>query len=292
MSNKVYQIVTKKIIERLENGNIVWQKGWLANKYNYQYKNNYRGINLLLLNKPGGYLTFNQINKMSKKDNNVKLKKGSKSEIIIAYTKKSYYKEVEKENGETEKEKVEYMKPYYHRVFHESDVEGLENSLKTNNDISPIESAENIIENFSDKPEIEIKLSDKACYQPELDKVISPKPMQYKDIKEHYSTLFHELAHSTGHKNRLNRFSNSADQFIFASESYSKEELVAEISAAMLCNIAGIETEKTLNNSAGYIKSWIKKLKNDNKLIVQASNSAQKVVDYITAEKKAEQKTA
>jgi len=289
--SKVYQIVTEKIIEKLEKGQVVWQKGWLANKYNYQYKNNYRGINLLLLDKPGGYLTFNQIKKMSKKDNNIKLKKGSKSEIIIAYTKKSYYKEVEKENGETEKEKVEYMKPYYHRVFHESDVEGLESSLKSKNNISPIESAENIIENFEDKPKIERKLSDKACYQPKLDKVITPKKEQFNDINEYYSTIFHELAHSTGNQKRLNRFSDSADQFIFASESYSKEELVAEISSAMLCNIAGIETEKTLNNSAGYIKSWIKKLKDDSKLIVKASNKAQKVVDYIVKKQK-EQKTA
>jgi len=288
MSNKVYQIVTKKIIERLEKGQVAWQKGWLTNKYNYQYKNNYKGINLLLLDKPGGYLTFNQIRKMK----NCKLKKGSKSEIIIAYTKKSYYKEIEKENGEVEKEKVEYMKPYYHRVFHESDVEGLKSSLKNNNDISPIESAENIIENFIDKPEIKIKLSDSAFYQPTNDKVVTPKKEQFADINEYYSTLFHELAHSTGHKSRLNRFSNSADQFIFASESYSKEELVAEISSAMLCNIAGIETEKTLENSAGYIKGWLEKLRNDNKLIVQASNKAQKVIDHITAEKKAEQKTA
>lgn len=292
MSNKVYQIITEKIIEKLEKGNVVWQKGWLADKYNYQYKNNYRGINLLLLDKPGGYLTFNQIKKMSKKDKNVKLKKGSKSEIVVAYTKKSYYKEVKNENGEVEKEKVEYMKPYYHRVFHESDVEGLESSLKNNDKIFPIETAENIIDNFKDKPEIEIKLSDSAFYQPKKDKIVSPKKEQFKDINEFYSTVFHELAHSTGHKSRLNRFSDSADQFIFASESYSKEELVAEISSAMLCNIAGIETEKTLNNSAGYIKKWIEKLKNDNKLIVQASNKAQKVVDLITAEERAEQKTA
>lgn len=286
MSNKVYEIVTSKIIERLEKGEVAWQKGWNGKKINYISRKEYRGVNQLLLDRAGEYLTWNQIQKEGGK-----VKKGAKSQMITFYKTMSKTVEEENEQGEVEKVKKKIPLLRYYRVFHIDDTEGIESKLDLE-EHNPIDQAENIVENFIDKPEIELKYSNKACYQPRVDKVINPLKEQFKDINEYYSTLFHELAHSTGHKSRLDRFSNSADQFIFASESYSKEELVAEISSAMLLAKTGIDTEKTIENSAGYIKSWISKLKEDNKLIVQASNSAQKVVDYITAEKKAEQKTA
>ena len=81
------------------------------------------------------------------------------------------------------------------------------------------------------------------------------------------------MAHSTGHKSRLNRkgFSEIA---AFGSETYSKEELVAEITAAMLCGVTGV-VNSTIENSAAYIKSWCKQLKSDPKLIVNAASQAQ-----------------
>jgi len=66
----------------------------------------------------------------------------------------------------------------------------------------------------------------------------------------------------------------------FGSESYSKEELIAEMTAAMLCGIAGIE-QNTLENSAAYLKTWIGRLKSDSRLLVSAASQAQKAADFI-----------
>lgn len=79
--------------------------------------------------------------------------------------------------------------------------------------------------------------------------------------EEFYSTIFHELCHSTGHGKRLNRH----ERFLnlnFASKDYLQEELVAEMGAAYLCGICGIENI-TIDNSAAYIQGWFKKLKGD-----------------------------
>ena len=73
----------------------------------------------------------------------------------------------------------------------------------------------------------------------------------------------------------------------FGSEDYSKEELVAEMGAAMLCGVAGVES-RTLDNSASYLQSWINKLRSDSRLIVSAASQAQKAADYILSRTAAE----
>jgi antirestriction protein ArdC len=90
---------------------------------------------------------------------------------------------------------------------------------------------------------------------------------------------YRHKAHASGHAKRLHRenFDNPAS---FGSESYSKEELVAEMTAAMLCGIARIE-QKTLENSAAYLKTWIARLKSDSRLLVSAASQAQKAADFI-----------
>ena len=71
---------------------------------------------------------------------------------------------------------------------------------------------------------------------------------------------------------------------MFGSETYSKEELVAELGSAMILNQLGIETPQTFKNSAAYIQGWLRVLKNDNKFIVSAASKAEKAVNYIMAE--------
>jgi antirestriction protein ArdC len=96
----------------------------------------------------------------------------------------------------------------------------------------------------------------------------------FESLEAYYSTLFHELTHSTGHTSRLNRFEEAATDHEFGSESYSKEELVAEMGAAMLAGIAGI-SHATLSNSASYLQTWITRLKSDSRLIISAASHAQ-----------------
>ena len=69
----------------------------------------------------------------------------------------------------------------------------------------------------------------------------------------------------------------------FGSETYSKEELVAEIGSATILSALEIETKRTFTNSVAYIQNWLNVLKNDNRFIVSASSQAEKAVDYILA---------
>ena len=117
----------------------------------------------------------------------------------------------------------------------------------------------------------------RAYYRPSTDSVHMPARSRFVDVPHYYSTLFHELVHSTGHASRLNR--TFGDRF--GDELYSKEELVAEMGAAFLCAVAGIANEHTDRNTTAYIQNWIAKLEEDNRLIVHAAANAQRAVELI-----------
>ncbi len=91
--------------------------------------------------------------------------------------------------------------------------------------------------------------------------------------------MYHELSHSTGHSSRLNR-QGIASLAAFGSADYSREELIAEMGAAFLCGHCGIESV-TLDNSASYIAGWLRRMREDHRLIVSAAAAAQRAADYI-----------
>jgi antirestriction protein ArdC len=126
----------------------------------------------------------------------------------------------------------------------------------------------------------------KAFYDIETDHINMPRKKSFSSSESYYSTLFHELVHSTGHEKRLNRPSIT-EMAEFGSEVYSIEELVAELGAAYLCSSAGILTGQ-IKDSAAYIQGWLAKLKNDKRFIVRASGYSQRAVDYILNIKEAE----
>ena len=119
----------------------------------------------------------------------------------------------------------------------------------------------------------------RAYYSPSLDEIHLPAQESFAIPAEYYSTRFHEMGHSTGHASRLHR-DGIVENHFFGDELYSKEELVAEMTAAMLAGIAGIENV-TLNNSASYLKHWVAKLKEEPKMLIQAAAQAQKACDLI-----------
>ena len=119
---------------------------------------------------------------------------------------------------------------------------------------------------------------DRAYYKPSTDEVVLPIRKQFVSTAEYYSTVFHELTHSTGHASRLNRLTSPA---FFGSEAYSKEELVAEIGASALVNHVGLETSNSLRNNVAYIQNWLRVLKDDKRFIVSASGRAEKAVNLI-----------
>ena len=266
----MYEAVTERIIKKLEEGVIPWQQGWLnGGAVNWKSQKGYRGINNLLLS-PGEYATFKQI-----KEAGGKVKKGEKSSIVV------FWKWFENEDPDTgEMKKVPFLKQY--NVFEiNTQVEGL--NSKRNEitfDHDPIQECEKIMNDYKKNcGPLFTFLREGAWYKRDLDQVNVPPLMDFKSVEEFYSTLFHEMIHSTGHRDRLNR--EGIENFSrFGSKTYSKEELVAEMGAAMICGIVGIEN-KTVDNSTAYIQSWLRKLKDDKTLLIKAAGLAQKAADHI-----------
>jgi antirestriction protein ArdC len=111
------------------------------------------------------------------------------------------------------------------------------------------------------------------CYIPALDQIHMPKLAAFETAAGYYATLAHELVHWTGHKSRLDRFTDTAKT------SYAFEELVAELGACFLLPGMGIAPDTA--NSAAYVQSWLRALRNDKKFIFQAASAAQKAVDFL-----------
>jgi len=144
-----------------------------------------------------------------------------------------------------------------------------------------LEEDEAIVKRYNNAPLIE-NGGDRAFYRPSQDLVVVPHIKDFNSPEEYYSTLFHELVHSTGHPSRLDR-EGITGTIKFGSAKYSREELIAEVGASMLCGHSGF-VQKTLDNSASYIQSWINALKGDSRLVVQASSRAQKACEHILGE--------
>lgn len=277
MSKNVYDMVTERIIAELESGLIPWQKPWTgthSGAFNRISKKPYSLINQFLLKNEGEYATMKQWNELGGK-----IKKGSKAEFVVFW--KMHQVEEPKEDGTKVTKTIPLLR--YYNVFHISNVEGVEplnlDSLKP---LEPIAEAEAVKEAYKTKEHITIDeiVTNDAFYSPSRDFIQVPCREQYQHIEEFYSTLFHEMIHSTGHKNRLDRLTSGINSH-FGGTDYSKEELTAEIGSAYILNRLGIETSKTFRNSSAYIQNWLQVLKNDNKFIISASSKAEKAVEYI-----------
>lgn len=272
----IYEEITNRIIEQLESGIIPWQKPWhgiRSGAYNRVSKKPYSMLNQMLLKHEGEYATYKQWT-----DLGGKVRKGEKSEIVV-FWKILQVEEVK--NGKTEKKSVPILK--YINVFHVSQVDGIEPRNTEIVEHDPIEEAEMIKTNYATRENLDIRevVSNEAFYSPMADYIQVPCMEQFENVAQFYATLFHEMIHSTGHRDRLGRLDCTAKLASFGSEEYSKEELIAEIGSAFLMGHIGIETPKTFKNSAAYIQSWLKVLKNDNRFIVSASGKAEKAMKYI-----------
>lgn len=279
MSINVYELVTNRIIEQLENNIIPWEKPWsgtIDGAFNRVSKKPYSILNQMLLKYDGEYASFKQW-----KDLGGHIRKGEKSEIVVFW---KMYPIKEKQDDGTEIIKTIPLLKYIN-VFHISQVDGVEPlKQKVTHDIEPIDKAEKILNDYWNRENITIEhvKGDKAFYSPMFDKIQLPLFEQFKQSEEYYSTAFHESVHSTMKTSRCNRQEYRKGKVVsFGSEEYSKEELVAEVGSAQLMNIVGIETTKSFRNSTAYIQSWLKVLRNDNKFIVSASSKAEKAVNYI-----------
>lgn len=253
-----------------------WRKPWTGGQLpaNMVTKHPYNGVNFLMtygeFDSPW-YLTIKQV---LAKGGRVKADE-MKNSTPIVYMKFGEHV-VENEDGETETKPYRFMR--YYRVWNLSQCEGIEPPASTEEvfEHKPIEAAETLVKTYG--ATIKHK-QQRAFYRPSDDVVNMPKKTSFKQTEEYYSVLFHELTHHTGHKSRLNRLRPD----FFGGHEYSKEELVAEFGASFLCAELNI-INKTVDNSAAYIQSWLKALQNDRKLLISAASKAKKAVRHIKGE--------
>jgi antirestriction protein ArdC len=283
----IYQTVTDRILSSLKAGVIPWEKPWKSRRFtggpfprNFYTGKPYRGINVLLLwsseySSPF-WLTFKQAQALKGS-----VRKGEHGTPIVFYKRLSEHAKKD-EDPTGEDERVPFVLCHY-TVFNVEQCDGLTLPEISQPAIAPEvdedELCESIVTGWKSCPALYLNgpAEYRAYYRPSTDSVHMPARSRFVDAPHYYSTLFHELVHSTGHASRLNR--TFGDRF--GDELYSKEELVAEMGAAFLCAIAGIANEHTDRNTTAYIQNWIAKLEEDNRLIVHAAANAQRAVDCI-----------
>lgn len=272
----VPELITQNVVEQLQAGVAPWRKPWSTSvPQNLLSKKPYRGLNVLALATQGFgspyWLTFKQAKLVG-----AHVRRGEKSTLVCFWKCGEFAKE-NALTGEVENKKSVLLR-YYH-LFNTEQCDGLEDICVDGwKPVNPIDECESIVNRMSNRPRID--RNSRAFYSPSADIVGIPSRNCFDSAEHYYTTLFHELVHSTGHALRLHRFGESQSDQQFGSESYSAEELVAEIGAAMLAGIVGI-SPATLANSASYLQSWINRLKSDSRLIISAASQAQKAVDYI-----------
>jgi len=279
MAIDVYERITARIVQQLESGTVPWRKPWKGGEAGHPRNlvsgHRYRGVNTFLLacaaHDSPYWLTFRQTKQLGGH-----VRKGEKSTPVV------FWKWIERENPDSGQiEKFPLLRSY--SVFNSEQCDLPPDKVPTIsavpvNDFEPITVCEQVVSEMPDPPEI-IHGGASASYRPVSDTVQMPRPSRFDAPTDYYSTLFHELTHSTGHESRLCRL-GITDDIRFGSQTYSKEELVAEMGAAFLCGHCGIENT-VLENSTAYIAGWLRRLRDDKRLVVHAAAAAQKAADFI-----------
>lgn len=273
--------VTERLIGMLESGTAPWQKPWDAGIAAMNRPHNfngrpYHGVNALMLwctaidkgYEDSRWLTFKQVNKLGGHVN-----KGEKAQIVEYW---QWENEVENpETGEKEKVPLEHPKVYRAAVFNADQCTGLPKLRRQAQKWSPVERAENII--AANGVLVTHNTDGSAFYSPGGDFICLPPRESFATVDAYYSTLLHEVGHSTGHPTRLNREFGGQ----FGSEGYAREELRAELASTFLCGELGIATTGSDEQHAAYVKSWVSALKNDYNEIFRAAADAEKICNYL-----------
>ena len=273
MSDKVYSVITDRIIERLRDGVIPWRKPWKAGNLapqNLVSGHAYRGVNIFTTLSMGYgspyWLTYKQA-----QTKGGQVKKGEHATPIVFWKFLSHTEKLT--NGETREKQIPMLR--YFSVFNSEQIDGIDVPETT----EPTEPADipTLVDGYLDGgPNLQHVPADRAFYAIVADSITMPESAQFDSVESYYATLYHELGHSTGHTSRLSRTFGRR----MGEPNYAREELVAEMTAAYLCAETGINP-LTEDNSVAYIQRWIQKLQDDPRAVVVAAGAAQKSADLI-----------
>lgn len=290
-----YQIVTDKIVEQMDKGIVPWKRpftsvktcGWSRSTgKEYSFLNQmllacqsgveFETIDEMLAQSRGEWLTYKQA-----EDEGGHVKKGEKSRKVL------FFKWLEKETGAVDESTGEAVTDSFpclrlYPVFRVDQCEGLiqKHHIAEEHDISTDLDAEDVISDYISRSGVKFtqRPSNQAYYMPTQDEIVIPNREQFTSSAEYYSTVFHEMAHSTGHESRLNRAQTSAKK---DKGTYSVEELVAEITSASVCCTLHISSDSAIANSASYISNWMEAIKDNKKMFVVAASQAEKAIRLI-----------
>ncbi len=288
MGKTAYDIVTAQVIEALENGVVPWRQPW-ANRgaaFPLRMSNGkpYRGINVFLLlaaamsqgYRSGWWGSLKQI-----RERGGRVKDGEFGKPVLVIFWKDRAREADGEDGgEPQDRKPPVMRWY--KVWNAEQCEGLPEKYQAT---APAEGtfaehqpAELVMKNYLHRePSLTLTHGgDRASWNRRTDEIRLPEPGQFHSPGLYYSTRFHEAVHSTGHEDRLNR---KADEHVTSLHARGEEELTAEMGAAMLAFITGIED--WFDDSTTYIGAWLATIKGDPKMVIFAAARAQRAVEYI-----------
>jgi len=280
-TNDIIQSVTAKIIEKIELGVKPWECPWIKSgntvnpmPYNFVTKQDYKGLNVLILwtemadrgYSHNSWLTFKQAQTLGGS-----VRKGEKSVRCV------FYKPIEVSDQDEEKQKFRFILKTFN-LFNVEQVEGLD---LPEEDCSRQEISSNRLDDdlmrFCEKEGIGLRYGgDRAYYSPAID--IIKLPNTFTSDEGFLATFTHEVGHSTGHKRRLDRFPERFSNGKDFKDAYGKEELIAEISSALL--MASYGELYSLENHASYLEHWLGAIKEDPKYLFQAASKAAKVIDY------------
>ena len=305
MSQRIYQLVTDRILDLLEQGVVPWKKPWSTTgnsvpPSNLVSRRPYRGINVFLLvaqhfGSPY-WVTFKQA-----LDLGGHVRRGERGTPIV-FWRIDNETDVDTEEEITPERRRRILLRYY-TIFNVDQCDGInvleDAASEATRAFDPIPACAAVYANMPNPPKLRHG-GERAFYLRSDDRVQLPKPEDFSSPESYYSTQLHELAHATGHPSRLDRFAEEDDHGGFGSPAYAREELVAEMAAAMMCGVLGIApvkvesisspgAEELLESSAAYIRHWADVLKADNRAVVIAAARAQKAADYILGSQSQEQ---
>lgn len=262
------------ILKALEKGVVIWRQPWVYRQMNkgIDAKTPYRGVNifttcaaqLVFGYRSNLWVTWNRFIKLQKEYKNIRMKKGAIRIPLLIWS----FRDVKDENGEYvldddgNRKQKPFMKVIH--VFNTDEIENFETtkyaeSLKADNSPEDLktmsEIEDSLLSTYSNHPQVLHDSAGRSFYRITTDTVHIP-PMEYFNGPAGFiEVLSHELAHSTGSAERLNRKSIAERNCGFADEEYSIEELIAEMASAMVASDYGM-LEHTIENNAAYIKSW------------------------------------
>lgn len=267
--------ITATIIEKLEQGTKPWVKPWRGVPISRPLRScgtPYRGMNtfwLWMMAEASGFaspywMTYRQCAKLGGQ-----VRKGEKSSIAIFY--KTYEKEVETPDGGEDTETRRVLRSY--AIFNADQCDDLPAMYSPEPLMEPVEPAgrRRRIDAFFARIDAQLRhKGSEAYYEPVRDRITMPPTTLFEGFDHYYATLAHELSHWTGHSSRLDRDLKNR----FGSEAYAAEELVAELSSAILGAELGLPVTH-LDNHASYISHWLKLLKSDDRAMLTAAAKAE-----------------